>query len=82
MEQLTNFTLCVDIFVNTKMDEGPCDKVHSEALKVAFERSGDIYQYDSVVERHFLSRINEADRVIKVSCCSHYSVASHYCMFV
>jgi hypothetical protein len=49
------------------MDEGPCDKVHSEALKVAFERSGDLYQYDSIVERHFMSRINEADRVIKVS---------------
>ena len=55
-----------DIFVNTKMDEGPCEKIHSDALKIAYEKSGDLYCYDSVVERHFLSRINEADRVIKV----------------
>lgn len=41
-----------DIFVNTKMDEGPCQKDHSESLKEQFEKSKDIYMYDSVLERY------------------------------
>ncbi len=49
------------------MDEGPCEKIHSEALKLAFEKSKDPYAYDAVVERHFTTRIAEADRVIKAS---------------
>eukprot|EP01038_Epipyxis_sp_PR26KG_P007236 gene7236-9867_t len=54
-----------DIFVNTKMDEGPCTKVHSEILKSDFEKSKDKYQFDSILEKEFSSKINEADRVIK-----------------
>eukprot|EP01035_Chromulina_nebulosa_P040235 gene40235-54405_t len=54
-----------DIFVNTKMDEGPCMKVHSEALKAAFERHGDPHMYDSLIEREFQTKVQEADRVIK-----------------
>ena len=62
------FVICLtDIFVNTKMDEGPCQKVHSEILKEEFQRSNDIHMFDALIEREFNNRINEADRVIKVS---------------
>jgi len=40
-------------------------KVHSEALKAAFERHGDMHMYDSLIEREFSSKVVEADRVIK-----------------
>ena len=56
----------LDIFVNTKMDEGPCQKVHSEPIKAEFQKSRDIYMYDNLIEREFQNRIAEADRVIKV----------------
>lgn len=49
------------------MDEGPCPKFHSEDLKAKFAKSSDIYCYDSLIERHFQSRINDAERIIKVS---------------
>ena len=55
------------MFVNTKMDEGPCPKIHTEQLKQAFEDHGDPYMYDSVIEKDFTARLNEADRIIKVS---------------
>lgn len=48
------------------MDEGPCPKIHSEALKAEFERSSDRYMYDNIIEKEFIARLNEADRVIKV----------------
>lgn len=54
-----------DIFVNTKMDEGPCPKVHSEALKLDFQRHNDPYMFDSLLEKEFAARITEADRIIK-----------------
>lgn len=54
-----------DIFVNTKVDEGPCAKIHSEALKADFERQGDPYMYDSMIEKEFSNRISEADRQIR-----------------
>lgn len=60
------FTFSSDIFVNTKMDEGRCQKIHSEILKTDFEKSKDPYMYDSLIEREFNHRIGEADRVIKV----------------
>jgi hypothetical protein len=56
----------LDIFVNTKMDEGPCPKIHSEPLKAEFERGSDRYMYDNIIEKEFIARLNEADRVIKV----------------
>lgn len=40
-------------------------KVHSEALKAAFERHGDPHMYDSLIEREFQNKVLEADRVIK-----------------
>lgn len=49
------------------MDEGPCQKVHSENLKADFQKSRDVHAYDSLIEREFNNRINEADRVIKVT---------------
>lgn len=54
-----------DIFVNTKMDDGPCEKIHSEALKESFNKSKDVYMYDGMIEREFAIKINEIDRVIK-----------------
>jgi hypothetical protein len=55
----------VEMFVNTKMDEGPCDKIHSDAVKAVFQKSNDIHMYDNFLEKEFLSRIAEADRIIK-----------------
>jgi hypothetical protein len=55
-----------DIFVNTKMDEGPCPKVHSEQLKDEFQKSGDVHMYDTLLQKEFAQRLSEADRVIKV----------------
>lgn len=55
-----------DMFVNTKMDAGPCEKVHSDDLKADFERHGDPHMYDSYILKEFRSLIAEADRVIKV----------------
>lgn len=55
-----------DMFVNTKMDEGPCPKLHTEQLKMAFEQNGDLYMYDHIIEKEFTARLNEADRIIKV----------------
>lgn len=49
------------------MDEGPCQKVHSEVLKADFQKSRDVHAYDALIEREFNNRIMEADRVIKVS---------------
>lgn len=49
------------------MDEGPCPKIHTEQLKQAFEDHGDPYMYDSVIEKEFTARLNEADRIIKVT---------------
>lgn len=60
------YSYFLDIFVNTKMDEGPCPKVHSENLKAQFQKSRDVHMFDSLIEREFNSRISEADRVIKV----------------
>lgn len=48
------------------MDEGPCQKVHSENLKAEFQRSRDVHAFDNLIEREFNNRISEADRVIKV----------------
>lgn len=54
------------MFVNTKMDDGPCGLVHSEELKEKFERDNDPFKYDSLIERDFLARIVDIDRSIKV----------------
>lgn len=48
------------------MDEGPCDKIHSDDLKEQYEKSKSLYMYDSLIEREFNMRLQEADRVIKV----------------
>ena len=55
-----------EMFVNTKMDDGPCELVHSEELKEKFERDNDPFMYDALIERDFLTRINDIDRSIKV----------------
>lgn len=47
------------------MDEGPCEKIHSEAFKADFEKHGDLGMFDRFLESEFQMRINEADKVIK-----------------
>ena len=54
------------MFVNTKADEGPCELIHSDELKEAFENSGDTSLFDDEIERGFSSKISDIDRVIKV----------------
>ncbi len=49
------------------MDEGTCPKIHSDVLKESFEKSNDPTMFDSLIEREFVSRINDVDRTIKVS---------------
>lgn len=53
------------MFVNTKMDDGPCELVHSQDLKEKFEQEKDPFKYDSLIERDFLTRISDIDRSIK-----------------
>lgn len=60
-----------EMFVNTKMDCGPCPKIHSDKLREDFnqkhsEEEG-IRMYDQMIEREFTSRIAEIDRIIDVS---------------
>ncbi len=58
-----------EMFVNTKMDCGPCPKIHSEPLKDEFERTmtGEkLNMFDHLVEREFNARVNEIDRIIEV----------------
>jgi RNA-binding protein Luc7-like 2 len=54
-----------ELFVNTKMDEGPCSKVHSEAIKTVFQNSSDRYMYDNFIEREFQNRLSYAERTIE-----------------
>ena len=54
------------MFVNTKMDDGPCELVHDEELKEKFEADQDPSMFDSMIERDFLNRISDIDRSIKV----------------
>lgn len=56
-----------DMFTNTKSDLGSCKKVHSLSLKQSFETDApDRYMYDSSIERDFVNRIADIDRIIKV----------------
>ena len=56
-----------DLFGNTKMDLGLCEKIHSEDLKCDFERNPvEKSQYEAMLERELTSYISEADRKIKV----------------
>lgn len=65
---ISTFCVFLEMFVNTKMDDGPCELVHSDELKEKFERDNDPYKYDALIERDFLARINDIDRSIKVNC--------------
>jgi hypothetical protein len=69
--------VCIsEMFVNTKADCGPCQRVHSEPLTTEFERNGDPGLFDNEVERDFLTRIADIDRTIKVSPASPIMVSS------
>lgn len=59
-----------EMFVNTKMDCGPCPKVHSDALQDEFQRTltGEkAHMFDHLIEREFTMRVGEIDRVIEVN---------------
>jgi len=57
-----------EMFVNTKMDTGPCKNLHSDELRAKFERSGtDLHVYDAMIERDFNARIAEVERSIRKS---------------
>ena len=60
-----------DMFVNTKMDFGPCEKVHSDELKEEFLKSSDHSIFDGEVERDFTQRISDIDRTIRVCISNH-----------
>ena len=55
----------VDMFVNTKMDDGPCSLIHSEEMKQKFEKDGDLEMYDDLIERDFSNRCADIDRTIR-----------------
>jgi hypothetical protein len=54
-----------EMFVNTKADCGPCEKIHSIPLKEDFERRGDKQLFDHLIEKDFSSRVSDVDRVIE-----------------
>lgn len=55
-----------EMFVNTKLDCGPCSKIHSDILKEDFERRGnDKFAFDVLVERDFTNRLHDMDRSIE-----------------
>ena len=55
----------LDMFVNTKMDDGPCSLIHSEEMKEKFEKDGDLEMYDDLIERDFSNRCADIDRTIR-----------------
>ena len=62
------FPVCIgllDMFVNTKMDDGPCSLIHSEEMKEKFEKDGDVEMYDDLIERDFSNRCADLDRTIR-----------------
>ena len=59
----------LEMFTNTKVDDGPCQLVHSDDLKESFERNGDLAMFDDQIERDFMLKINDMDRTIRVICC-------------
>eukprot|EP01035_Chromulina_nebulosa_P018757 gene18757-24524_t len=57
-----------DMFINTKVDCGPCDKIHSDYLKQQFELNvtGEkLYKYDTILEKEFAPKVHDIDRVIE-----------------
>lgn len=59
-----------DMFLNTKMDCGPCSRMHIDSLKEEFETTmtGEkSHIFDHIIEREFTSRVYDIDRVIEVS---------------
>lgn len=59
-----------DMFVNTKMDCGPCSKLHSDVMRDEFVNSftGDkAHAFDHIIEREFTARVYDIDRIIEAS---------------
>jgi hypothetical protein len=53
------------MLINTKVGEGPCPLAHPEELKEQFEKAGDPYMYDDMIERDFTNRLADIDRTIR-----------------
>jgi len=57
-----------DMFVNTKVDIGPCKNLHSDELKAKFEKCApEVRMYDIMIERDFTQRIADLERSIRKS---------------
>eukprot|EP00638_Chattonella_subsalsa_P008082 CAMPEP_0117760812 /NCGR_PEP_ID=MMETSP0947-20121206/16870_1 /TAXON_ID=44440 /ORGANISM="Chattonella subsalsa, Strain CCMP2191" /LENGTH=350 /DNA_ID=CAMNT_0005581609 /DNA_START=49 /DNA_END=1102 /DNA_ORIENTATION=- len=59
-----------DLFSNTKMDMGLCDKIHEDKLKEEYDEKvakGRSYGYDEELERTLDDFVNEVDRKIQRS---------------
>jgi hypothetical protein len=59
----------LELFGNTKMDLGQCEKFHSLEFKEQFEANpAERAIYEAILERELESYVFEADKKIKVSC--------------
>lgn len=59
----------IDLFNNTKMDMGNCSLIHSDELKLKYEKTArerDRIDYEDKAERELMSFVTEVDRKIKV----------------
>lgn len=57
---------CVhDLFANTKLNLGPCDRIHSELLRMKYASSGPIYAYEMEFRKQLLSVIKECDKRVR-----------------
>jgi hypothetical protein len=56
-----------DLFVNTKADLGPCNKIHDEGLKNQYEKSSRFGRlgYEDDYERFLRSLLNDVERKIR-----------------
>jgi len=70
-EEVCKFSLCGfcphDLFVNTRADLGPCDKIHDEELVLAYEKSSRYGRlgYEDEFERFIRSLLMDVEKKIK-----------------
>lgn len=70
-EDVCKFALCGfcphDLFVNTRADLGPCNKIHDEQMKIQYEKSSRYNRlgYEDDYERFLRSLLSDVERKIK-----------------
>ena len=70
-EDVCKYMLCGlcphDLFVNTRADLGPCNKIHDEELRKQYEKSSRYGRlgYEDDYERYLRSLLNDVERKIK-----------------